>query len=116
MIDRYTYNREVSLMAKEIAEQCFNDDSLEIYDLVHEFVDQHHWIIYYKYHPYILDYSENSEALFDQGMQESLTTVDSVKDMLQLCAYWAMVQDILEPADKYYQELVEELEAQEYEV
>jgi hypothetical protein len=110
MIDQQTYNREIASIAKEIAEECFVDDCLDVHELAHEYVDGHQWIIYYRYHNSVIDYSNNPEAVFDQGMQESLSCASSVKDLLQICAFWAMLQDVLESAETYLEELREALE------
>jgi hypothetical protein len=109
MIDQDLYSEEIASIAKDIAQDCLNDE-YDINDLTHERVDGHSWIIYYKYNNWVLEYSNNPEAIFDQGMEESLTHAGSVKDLLQVCAYWAMVNDVYELAQEYYEQLKEEQE------
>jgi len=107
MIDQSLYSEEIVSISKDIAEDCLND-GYDIHQLVYERVDGHSWIIYYKYNYFVLEYSNNPEAVFDEGMEDSLVHAGSVSKLLQICAYWAMYTDVYELAQEYYEQLKEE--------
>ena len=64
-----------------------NDD---IWDSIHETVDGDSWLIYYYYHPQILQHTKNGDALEEYGF-EGFNTVDEI---LAASAFWAMHHDI----------------------
>ena len=83
------YWDEIKDLATEAREQGADD----VYDYVHESVDQHQWIIYTFYNMQVLQHTSNANAYFDNYGE--LDTKDFSSCMAKL-AWAGMVQDVMD--------------------
>lgn len=103
-ITQSEYNKEIQSLAKEIwddaLEQANNDreDAHDlIYDLTHEYVDGHQWIIYSAYNQSVTECSDNPDAyqdIYDDTGLGQLVAEGGVSQLYTTMAYWAMHVDV----------------------
>lgn len=112
------YWQNVKGMAQDIIDYVKDEDNIDkareqAYDRLHEDVDGSYWVIYYHAAAKTLQYSENTDAMFDQGMD--LNGIKSVGQFNTQAAYWALYQDVMDELDGKLDELEEEMAAREEE-
>lgn len=96
-----TYEAYVTEVAG-IAQYCINEAleyGSDLYDMVHQYVDGHQWIIYYAHNQDVLDHSENPDAWTDCYSNKDLGTIvaeDGMDGARMIQAYCAMHQDVTE--------------------
>ena len=100
------YYNEIKEMAADIWEEALfqaEGDTEEAeqlaYDLTHEWVDGHQWVIYYSYHKDVLACTENEDAYKDVYCNEDLGAIVSeggLDKLNTIVAYFAMNTDVLE--------------------
>ena len=97
------YIEEVTQLAADIIEQAseYNQDLgmyvLPLYDLAHETVDGHQWVIYYAYNDDVIRHSGNSDAWEDCYCPEDigqLVTERGIDGARMVQAYFALLQDV----------------------
>lgn len=84
------YLEEINSIAKELIESKSKEE--DIADLVHEYVDNHNWIIYTAKLELVSLLSKNADYAENQGL---LSTGGSVER-----AYWAMYADVMEAIER----------------
>ncbi len=97
-MDEITYSdywKTVAESADFLAEEVrsleeINDD---FYDMLHEYVDGHQWIIYTFYNTQIMRHTDNSDAVFDIGVGVP-EGAESWTDIVLGFAFYAFYQDI----------------------
>lgn len=102
-IDSKHYWLEVSDTAAECAKQA-KEEERDLYDVVHEMVDGHQWIIYTAYHHQVLQWStQDAAALFDDmGGPDMKQGWDHV---VQQAAYLVFHADVMEAAQEAFDAL-----------
>lgn len=91
-ITQREYAEEIESIAKSIIED--NDDLSNYRDLVYEFVDGHHWIIYTHCHLqiYVNCHTQEGEELFeDCGGMEVCNDINSA---IQTVVFYQMAHDV----------------------
>lgn len=98
------YYKEIAELAEYIWSEAlkqsrkYKDEAEDLaYDILHETVDGHRWVIYTHYNEQVRRYSMNYEAYLDIYDDEGLG--DYVRDkgvagLISMIAYYAMLQDI----------------------
>jgi len=90
-----SYRVECDSVAEESLREAYENGSGEddVYDRVHENVENHEWTIYYRFHTQILQQSDNDNAYFeDFGSLEA----DSASDAIAKMAWAAFCRDVSE--------------------
>ena len=106
MITAQEYYIEVESFTKslvlEALQECDNDSeqALELINdsMLHEWIDSHEWIIYYRFHLPILQHSDNAEYMIDH-IYDDASIILKEKGLSGLhcaLAYWAMYGDIMD--------------------
>ena len=98
------YENEIKEIAAGIWEEAVaqaegdTEEAEELtYDLTHDWVDNHQWVIYNVYHKDILSLSENEDAYKDVYCNEDLGSIlseDGFDKLYTLMAYFAIQADI----------------------
>ena len=119
-MDYMEYRAEVEAIAKDIIDSwlrregkaSLRDEDVPdaIYDAVHEWVGDHHWIIYHTHNMGVLENSHNADAIDDLGVE--LDTSRGWRDILTQIAFWAMRTDVEEAVREEWDRLTEEYEEQ----
>jgi hypothetical protein len=89
---RRDYFNEVAAIAQEAKEAEREGD--DPFDFIHESVDGSRWVIYTHLARMVLVYSNNDNAIFDEG--GDLSAPKSMPELYTLAAYYAMMQDAVE--------------------
>jgi len=105
-ITQSEYNKEIQSLAQEIwreaLEQANNDreDAYDlIYDVTHEYVDGHQWIIYSAYNQSVTECSYNPNAyqdIYDDTGLGQLVAEGGVSQLYRILAICAMHADVSE--------------------
>jgi len=100
------YDNEIKELAADIWEEALSQaegDTGEAeqlaYELTHEWVDGHQWIIYTSYHKDVLAFTENEGAYKDVYCNDDLGAIlcEGGMDKLHtIMAYFAMQTDVLQ--------------------
>lgn len=124
MISYNIYYSEVQSITKELVlealNQCDNDSeqALELINdsLLHEWIDGHEWIIYYRFHLPILQHSDNSDYMLDNLGADYAASELKEKGLSGLhcaLAYWAMYADIMDILNETMDDVVDSLDDNE---
>ena len=92
-ITYFEYWKEVRELAKSIVNKEDYNEFADIYDILHESVDSHNWVIYTHKCFQIMEHTKNENALLDDICSE----VDSThgwSSIVTQFAFWAFYQDI----------------------
>lgn len=95
-MEYHEYWSGVRSLVREIRDEYPDLDDAQ--DALWEWVDSHQWVIYNRYHLYILMHSDNDEAMVELGIDRP----GSVAEFLQAAAFYAMHADVQEA----FQELI----------
>lgn len=90
------YWAEIESIAKEVTAEALEND-LDTYEVLHEWIDGHQWVIYYSYNLDVLEHCSNMEAMIDNLGNESAGQVLAERGLLSLhsaLAFWAMYEDV----------------------
>ena len=79
--------KEVEKQAKEYGE--------EPSDVLHQHIDGDQWIIYNAYHPWIISYTRNEDAVFDTVGEVSGNSASEVLTQIAFYAYYQDVSDAM---------------------
>ena len=103
-ISQRDYWAEVQGVADDVAETLrdYADDYDGPYDVIHERVDGHQWMIYYHYQGPVMDYTDNPTALTDEMGGDALAGVTGWYDIRLRFAAWAFTADITEAYGERY--------------
>ena len=103
-ISQRDYWTEVQGVADDVAETLrdYADDYDGPYDVIHERVDGHQWMIYYHYQGPVMDYTDNPTALTDEMGGDALAGVTGWYDIRLRFAAWAFTADITEAYGERY--------------
>ncbi len=88
------YWKEVRAMAKGVKRQAKERDEDE-YDVLHEMVDGHEWIIYTWAYPWVLIQSANEDALFDEMGPTEATDYAQIMGQMAFMAFRADIAEEL---------------------
>ena len=83
------YWSTVKAIAEEVKEEIQRDNTLDLYELQHQYVDGSEWIIYYWQQKLVLLHTDNLEACEELG-----ELPNTPNDAIQTIAFWAMLQDV----------------------
>jgi hypothetical protein len=84
------YWEGIESIAREVTREA-REDGRDIYDVLHETIDGHQWIIYARFHAFVLAHSDHDSAMWDEGMEEGISSHD---EYMMRAAYCAMVADV----------------------
>lgn len=94
-ISQRDYACEIADIARECTLNALEYDR-DIHDVLHETIDGHQWVIYNWAHDWVLRWSDNSTALFDElGPQ----TAEDWSTLRMRGAYMAMYADVSQHED-----------------
>ena len=114
MITAEEYANEIHDLAQSCAEEA-HEQGRDLYDVIHETVDGHQWVIYTRYNLYVLQHTFNPNAHEDLG---DIGHVLSERGLDGLHAYLAcvsMIADVSDAASDIFDKLEEEEEEEEEE-
>jgi len=102
----YEYNKEIVAIAKCIVEEAYIDytdvtnreEAEELINdtLLHETIDGHQWVIYYRYNLPVLEYSHNTYYADEQGLIGENPLENGLNSFHTMLAFWAMYADVQE--------------------
>ena len=105
------YDNEIKELAADIWEEALSQaegDTEEAeqlaYELTHEWVDSHQWVIYTSYHKDVLAFTENEGAFEDVYCNEGIAAIVSEGGLITLntiMTYFAMQADVLQALHEY---------------
>ena len=81
--------RSVASEAIELA-----SDSLEIYEVLHELIDNHQYIIFYWANFFVMRHTQNYNAFFDVGLSVRDVGHDDWHSVQKVFAFWAFKADV----------------------
>ena len=81
--------RSVASEAIELA-----SDSLEIYEVLHELIDNHQYIIFYWANYFVMRHTQNYNAFFDVGLSVRAGGHDDWHAGQKVVAFWAFQADV----------------------
>jgi hypothetical protein len=84
------YWDEIGSIAREVTKEAREYDR-DVYDVLHEMIDGHQWVIYFRYNATVLSHSENAGYGLNEGL---ISTVKDHDEYMTQAAYWAMVADV----------------------
>lgn len=94
-MDQREYWEEIESLAREITREA-RDEDRDIYDVLHETIDGHQWIIYTRFHAEVLQHTANDSAMWDEGLNEGINSHD---EYMMRAAFCAMLADVREHSD-----------------
>lgn len=90
------YWKEVASLAKQVTKEARELDE-DIYDVLHETIDSHQWVIYTAYNFDVLRHSPNDDYSFVNFGRESICDKTGIK--WAALAYGALYGDVCDHAD-----------------
>jgi len=84
------YWTEIESLASEITQEA-HEYRRDLYDVLHETIDGHQWIIYTRYRAFVLAHSDHDSALWDEGLADGIQSHD---EYMMRAAFCAMVADV----------------------
>ena len=90
MLTSAEYWDEIESLAVEITREA-REDNRDIHDVLHETIDGHQWVIYCRFNAWVLAHSSNESAMWDEGLQDGITSHD---EYMTRAAYCAMLADV----------------------
>ena len=95
IMNRQEYWEEIESLAQQVTKEA-RDDGRDIYDVLHETIDGHQWVIYYRFHAEVLQHTDNDSAMWNEGLNEGINSHD---EYMQRAAFCAMLADVREHSD-----------------
>lgn len=92
-MDQREYWEEIESLAQQVTKEA-RDDGRDIYDVLHETIDGHQWVIYYRFHTDVLGHSPNDSAMWNDGLEMGISSHDMMR-----AAFCAMLADVREHSD-----------------
>jgi hypothetical protein len=89
------YDKEVVKLANEIINERNEQANTDPHELIQEELDNSQLTIYTMYHWPIMEFTQNQDALFDQGIELNITQSTSFHDIIAQFAYWALYTDVI---------------------
>jgi hypothetical protein len=86
------YWDEIGSIAREVTKEAREYDR-DITEVLHEIINDHKWVIYYRNNGFVLSHSENSSYGLNEGL---ISTVKDHDEYMTQAAYWAMYADVSE--------------------
>lgn len=94
-INTQTYFDEVRSLAAEVTARA--EEGEDPYDVAHELVDGHQWIIYTAYNHVVMWHTDNRDAIDEVCRVEDYGS--SFREALMRAAYFALLADVMEHAE-----------------
>ena len=92
----HDYHDAVTGFAKDaLAREAEGEDRCCV---ISELVDNSHWTLNYHRARHVLLWSENEDAIFDEGFAEMLSAAKHMGEIYMKAAYCAMMQDVIQKA------------------
>lgn len=84
------YWNEIESIAREVTKEA-REYNRDVCDVLHETIDGHRWIIYCRFNAYVLLHSDHDSAMWDEGLEDGISSHD---EYMTRAAYCAMVADV----------------------
>lgn len=90
------YTNEVRALATYAANWFMNDLDRDYWDAIRNAIDDSIWLKDIPKQHLVLQYSENSNSAFDEGLIDlsNLTDTTTIHNLIETCAYYAIMNDV----------------------
>jgi hypothetical protein len=85
------YWDEIESLAREVTREA-REYQRDISEVLHETLGDHQWVVYYRFNPLVLAYSDNSAYGLSEGLIS--TKIRDHDEYQGQAAYWAMYADV----------------------
>lgn len=94
-MESHEYWDEIESLAQQVTKEA-REYKRDVHEVLHEMIDGHGWVIYCRFPPFVLAYSPNDSAMWEEGLEGGITSHD---EYMTRAAYCAMIADVREHED-----------------